>query len=67
MPVPCIDRVAQGVEVAAKSIQGAQDSLAVGEEDVMPHGRIAASDSGEIAETTGSVPEDLKVFIALGQ
>jgi len=67
VPVPSIDRVAQGVEVAAKSVQGAQDGLAVGEEDVMPHGRIAASDTGEITKPSGSVPEDLEVFIALGQ
>ncbi len=67
VPVPSIDRVAQGVEVAAKCVQGAQDRLAVGEEDVVPHGRIATGDSREIAETTRSVPEDLEVFIALGQ
>ncbi|MNH05340.1 hypothetical protein D3C79_646600 [compost metagenome] len=67
VPVPCIDRVAQGVEVAAKCIQRAQDGFAVGEEDVVPHDRIATGDSREIAEATRSVPEDLQVFIALGQ
>src|SRR3546814_10019557 len=39
VPVPCIDRVAQGVEVAAKCIECAQDSFAVGEEAVVPQGR----------------------------
>jgi hypothetical protein len=67
VPIPCIDRVAQGVEVAAKCIECAQDSFAVGEEDVVPHDRVASGDSCEIAETARSVPEDLKVFIALGQ
>lgn len=67
MPVPSIDRVAQGVEVAAKCIKGAQDCLAVGEEDVVPHDRIATGDSREIAETSRSVPEDFEVFVAFGQ
>ena len=51
MPVPCIDRVAQGVEVATKCIQCAQHRLAVSEEDVLPHYRVAPGDSCEIAET----------------
>ncbi|MCY1420427.1 hypothetical protein D9M71_360480 [compost metagenome] len=67
VPIPFSDRVAQGVEIAAICIKRAQDSVAVGEEDVMPHGRIAAGDSCEIAESTRSVPEDLEVFIAFGQ
>lgn len=67
VPIPCIDRVAQGVEVATKCIECAQDSFAVGEEDVVPHDRITSRDSCEIAETAGSVTEDLKVFIAFGQ
>ncbi|MNV12493.1 hypothetical protein D3C71_1030990 [compost metagenome] len=67
VPIPCIDRVAQGVEIAAKCIECAQDSFAVGEEDVVPHDRVASGDSCEIAETARSVTEDLKIFIALGQ
>ncbi|MNC76733.1 hypothetical protein D3C75_1285190 [compost metagenome] len=67
VPVPFSDRVAQGVEIAAICIKRAQDSVAVGEKDVVPHGRVAAGDSREIAEASRSVPEDLEVFIALGQ
>ena len=61
-----LDR-AQGVEIAAKCIECAQDSFAVGEEDVVPHDRVTSRDSREIAETAGSVTEDLKIFIAFGQ
>src|SRR5476649_1037854 len=67
MPVPRIHRVAQGVEVTAEGIQGAQHRLAIGEKDVVPHGRIASGNPCEIAKTTGCVPEYLQVFVALGQ
>ncbi|MCY1291780.1 hypothetical protein D9M70_409800 [compost metagenome] len=67
MPVPSVDRGAQGVEVVAKSVQGAQHRLPVGEENVVPHHRIATGDPGEIAKAASSVAEDLQVLAALGQ
>src|SRR5690606_5931752 len=67
MPIPGVDRVAQGVEVIAKRVQCAQHRLAVGEEDVVPHHRIAAGDPREIAETTSGITKNLQVLAALGQ
>ncbi|MCY1226553.1 hypothetical protein D9M72_387880 [compost metagenome] len=67
MPVPCVDRAAQGVEVGAKCVQYAQHRLAVGEEDVVPHDRVATGDPREIAEATGGITEDFQILAALGQ
>ncbi|MNQ68424.1 hypothetical protein D3C85_829770 [compost metagenome] len=67
MPVSMIDRLAQTIEVAAEAVENAQHRLAVGEEDVVPHHRIAAGDAGEIAKATGSVAEDLEVLALVGQ
>lgn len=67
MPVPCVDRGAQGVEIAAKDIESAQYRLAVGEEDIAPHHRIAAGDPCEIAKAAGGIAKDFQVFVALGQ
>ena len=67
MPIPCIDRVAQGVEITAKCIQCAQHCLAVREKNVMPHYRVAAGDSCEITEATRCVTEDIQILVALGK
>ena len=67
MPIPGVDRIAQGVEVVAKRIQCAQHGLTVGEEDIVPHHRVTASDPREIAETTSGIAENLQVLAALGQ
>ena len=67
MAVSRIHRVAQGVEVTAEGVQGAQHRFAIGEEDVVPHHRIAAGNPREIAEAAGGVAENLEVLVALGQ
>ncbi|MNF75375.1 hypothetical protein D3C84_574390 [compost metagenome] len=67
MPIPCVDRAAQGVEVGAKCVQDAQHRLAVGEEDVVPHHRITTGDPREVAEAASGVTENLQVLAALGQ
>src|SRR5471032_421261 len=67
MAIPGIDRVAQGVEVATESVQGAQHRLAIGKEDVMPHHRITAGDTREIAETTRGVAENIEIFVTFSQ
>ena len=67
VPIPRINRVAQGVEVAAKCIQCAQHCFAVSEKNVMPHNRVTSGDSCEIAKATRCVTKDIKVLIALGK
>jgi len=67
MPVPSVNRVAQGVEVVAKYVQRAQYCLAIGEKDVMPHDWITAGDAREITKAAGSVTKYLQVLTALGQ
>ena len=67
MPIPSVDRVAQGVEVVAKYVQRAQHRLAVGEEDVMPHDWITAGNPREITEAASGVTKYLQVLTALGQ
>ncbi len=67
MAIPGVDRIAQSVEIATEGVQGAQHRLAIGQEDVVPHHRVAAGNPREIAETTGGVTENLKVLVALGQ
>ena len=67
MPIPSVDRIAQGVEVVAKRIQCAQHGLAVGEEDIVPHHRITAGDPREVAETASGIAENFQVLAALGQ
>ena len=44
-----------------------QHRLAVGEKDVVPHHRIAASNASEVAKTTGSITEYLEVLVPLRQ
>ncbi len=67
MAISGINGVAQGVEVAAEGVQGAQHRFAIGEEDVVPHHRVAAGNPREVAETTGGVTENIEVLITLGQ
>ncbi|MCY1425077.1 hypothetical protein D9M71_408560 [compost metagenome] len=67
LPVPLVDSLAQVVEVVAEYIEDAQHRLAVGEEDVVPHHRIAAGDPREVAEAAGGITEDFQIFTALGQ
>ncbi len=55
VPVSFIDRGAQRIEVATKIVQGVQHRFAIGEEDVVPHHRVAAGDAGEIPETAGRI------------
>ena len=67
VPVSFIDRGAQGVEVGTKIIQGMQHRLAIGEEDVVPHHRVATGNTGEITKSTRRVTEDLEILMALGE
>jgi len=67
MTITRIHCIAQGVEITAESVQSTQHRFAIGEKDVVPHHRVAAGNSREIAETTGCVAENIQVLIALGQ
>src|SRR5690606_10486173 len=67
MPVSFIDRSAQGVEVAAKIIQGGQHCFAIGQEDVVPHHRITACYAGEVAKTASSITKDFQILMTFGQ
>ena len=48
-------------------VQAAQHRIAVGQEHIPPHDRVAGRDPGEISKTTGSIAEYLQVFAARGQ
>ena len=67
MPILCVDRVAQRIEVVTEVIEDVQNRLTIGEEDVMPHQRVAAGNPREIAETTSGITENLQILAALGQ
>ena len=58
---------AQSIQVIAEGVQGAQYGITVGNEDVVPHHRVTAGNTGKVSEASRGIAEDLQVFAALGQ
>ncbi len=52
-------RLTEARDTVAEQVQGLQQRGLVLAENVMPHHRIGAGDTGEVAKTAGSIAEDL--------
>ena len=61
------DRLAEAGNTVAEQVQGLQQRGLVLTKNVVPHQRIGAGDTGEVAKTAGSIAEDLRGVALPGQ